>query len=262
MNPEEKDALINVPNAGLTLAEEMGMANKEDRAYFNPGSGYDSSHLRAKDMPFARMEQYFNLQKPPKIKFEDLKSVVTTHVFYNDLPYDSRIDYIKLSPERVLVPITIELNNRDLEFKKQMNFNQATVNVYGVVTSLTGRTMWEFEDIISVEYLDEYFEHGKNKRSEYQHIVGLPPGQRYKLSLVLKDVNSKSCGNKRGRIDRAQIRGRRAANQFDNSCQRHYIGSYQFGSVRAIRNRGYEDSSRCEIRVSAGPEFAYLYADL
>jgi hypothetical protein len=93
-----------------------------------------------------------------------------------------------------LVPISIELNNKDLEFKKQLDFNQASVNVYGAVTSLTGRMMREFEDIISVEFLDQYFERGKNKRSAYQHIVGLPPGQRYKLDLVLKDENSKSTG--------------------------------------------------------------------
>ena len=92
------------------------------------------------------------------------------------------------------MPITIELSNKDLEFKKQLDFNQATVNVYGAVTNLTGRIMREFEDVISVEFLDQYFEYGKNKRSEYQHIVSLPPGQRYKLDLVLKDVNSKSAG--------------------------------------------------------------------
>jgi GWxTD domain-containing protein len=199
MNPEEKDALINVPNAGLTLAEEMGMSNKEDRAYFNPGSynssgSIENSYMRAQDMPFARMERYFKLQKPPQIKFEDLKGIVTTHVIYNTLPYDVRIDYIKLSADRILVPITIEMSNKELEFKKQLDFNQASVNVYGEVKNLTGRTMWEFEDVISVEFLDQYFEHGKNKRSEYQHIVGLPPGQRFKLSLVLKDVNSKSTG--------------------------------------------------------------------
>jgi GWxTD domain-containing protein len=199
MNPEEKDALINVPNAGLTLAEEMGMSNKEDRAYFNPGANsnsgsIESSYMRAQDMPFARMERYFKLQKPPQIKFEDLKGIVTTHVIYNTLPYDLRIDYIKLSAERILVPITLEVSNKELEFKKQLDFNQASVNVYGEIKSLTGRTMWEFEDVISVEFLDQYFEHGKNKRSEYQHIVALPPGQRFKLSLVLKDVNSKSAG--------------------------------------------------------------------
>lgn len=199
MLPEEKDALINVPDAGLTFAEEMGFSDKSDRAYFNPSSWNNpdspQNYLRsAKDSPFSRMERYFNLQKPPQIKFEDLKGMVTTHVIYTTLPYDYRVDYIRLSEDRVLVPITVELSNKDLEFKKQMDFNQATVNVYGCITNLTGRIMREFEDVISVEYLDEYFEYGKNKRSEYQHTVSLPPGQRYKLELILKDVNSKSAG--------------------------------------------------------------------
>ena len=197
--PEEKDALINVPNAGLTMAEEMGLSDKSDRAYFNPSTWNDpnspQNYLRsAKDSPFSRMERYFSLQKPPQIKFEDLKGMVSTHVIYTTLPYDYRVDYIRLSEDRVLVPITVELSNKELEFKKQLDFNQATVNVYGCVSSLTGRIIREFEDVISVEYLDEYFEYGKNKRSEYQHTVALPPGQRYKLELVLKDVNSKSAG--------------------------------------------------------------------
>ena len=200
MNPEEKDALINVPNAGLTLAEEMGLANKADRAYFNPAMANDPNNpqnqfRRAKDSPFNRMEQYFNLQRPPQIKFEDLKSIVTTNITYNALAYDIRTDYIKLSAEKILVPITIELNNKDLEFKKELDFNRAVVNVYGIVTNLGGKIAWEWEDVISVEYLDQYFEVGKTKRSEYQKIIALQPGQRYKLDLALKDENSKSVGS-------------------------------------------------------------------
>jgi hypothetical protein len=150
--------------------------------------------MRAKDSPFSRMEQYFSVQRPPQIKFDDLKSVVTTHVTFNTLPYDYRWDYIKLSPDKILVPITVELSNKELQFKKELDFNRAVVDVYGSVTSLTGRIMYEWDDTISVEFSDEYFEAGKSKRSEYQKIIGLPPGQRYKLDLVLKDENSKSVG--------------------------------------------------------------------
>jgi GWxTD domain-containing protein len=199
MSPDEKDALLVVPNAGLTLAEEMGLSSKEDRAYFNPGSyrngqGPENLFARSKDSAFNRMEQYFNVQRPPKIKFEDLKAVVSTHITYNSLPYDVRTDYIRLSADKVLVPITIELSNRELEFKRELDFNRATVNVYGIVTGLTGRIMAEWEDIISTEFMDQYFQQGKEKRSEYQRIIGLPPGQRFKLDLVLKDVNSKNTG--------------------------------------------------------------------
>jgi GWxTD domain-containing protein len=199
MSPDEKDALINVPNAGLTLAEEMGLADKTDREYYNPSAANDPSNpqnmfRRAKDSPFSRMEQFFGLQRPPQIKFEDLKAMVTTKVTFNTLPYDVRTDYIRLSSDKVLVPITIELNNKELEFKKELDFNRATVNVYGIVTSLTNRIMAEWEDTISTEFIDQYFEQGKDKRSEYQRIIALPPGQRYKLDLILKDINSKNVG--------------------------------------------------------------------
>src|SRR5206468_7011013 len=87
-SPDEKDALMFVPNAGLTRNEEMGLSKKEDRPYFNPSAANNPStgYMRAKDMPFARMEQYFNLQRPPKIKFEDLKSIVATNITYTQLP--------------------------------------------------------------------------------------------------------------------------------------------------------------------------------
>src|SRR5688572_15648192 len=95
MSPDEKDALMHVPNAGLTLNEELGLSTKADRPYFNPSAANDPSQgfMRAKDMPFQRMERYFNLQRPPQIKFDDLKSIVTTSVSYNQLPYEMRMDF-------------------------------------------------------------------------------------------------------------------------------------------------------------------------
>ncbi len=198
MSPDEKDALMMVPGAGLTLNEEMGITKKEDRPYFNPSNANDpayNSFMRAKDQPFERMAQYFNLQRPPQIKFDDLKSIVTARVTYDQVPFRMRTDFIRLSSDKVLVPITIELQNKDLTFKKELDFNRAAVNVYGIVTGLTGRILAEFEHTISVEYVDSQFEQGKQMRSIYQKIVALPPGQRFKLDLVLKDVNSNQSGS-------------------------------------------------------------------
>jgi len=197
MSPDEKDALMNVPGAGLTLTEQMGLSKKEDRPYFNAGNANNSASnpfMRAKDSPFSRMEQFFSLQRPPEVKFNDLKGIVTTHITYDELPYALRTDFIRLGSDKVLVPITIELRNKDLQFKKELNFNRAVVNVYGLITNLTGRIAAEFEHAITQEFTDEFFEQGKGNRSEYQKIVALPPGQRFKLDLVLKDVNSGMLG--------------------------------------------------------------------
>lgn len=197
MSADEKDALMMVPGAGLTLNEQMGISNRADRPYFNPSNANDPSktgYLRAKDMPFERMNQYFSLFRPPQIKFDDLKALVTTNVTYNTLPFYVRTDFIRLGSDKVLVPITLELQNRELEFKKELDFNRAIVNVYGIVTGLTGRILSEFEHTITNEYLDEHFEQGKQNRSIFQKIVALPPGQRFKLDLVVKDINSDKIG--------------------------------------------------------------------
>ncbi len=198
MSPDEKDALLRVPGVGLTLAEEMGLSDKANRPAFNPATltsteGYYAPP--AKYGPFSRMEQFFNLQRPPEIKFEDLKSIVSTNITYNTLPFQLRTDYIKLSPQKVLIPISIELNNKELEFKRELDFNRATVNVYGLVTSLTNKIMAEWEDEIVSDFSDEAFEVGKNRRSVYQRMITLPPGQRYKLDLVLKDVENDNTGS-------------------------------------------------------------------
>jgi len=120
MSPEEKDALLTVPNAGLTQNEQMGISDKADRVNYGAA---DQTYMRAKDQPFERMAVYFNVQRPPQVKFEDLKGVVNTRIYYNQLPYKMRTDFIRLSSDKVLVPITIELDNKDLEFKKELQFN-------------------------------------------------------------------------------------------------------------------------------------------
>jgi hypothetical protein len=76
-----------------------------------------------------------------------------------------------------------------------MDFNRASVNVYGEVISLTNIIWAEFENTISAEYTDEFFEQGKIKRSIYQKMVQLKPGQRYRLDLILKDRNSGYVGS-------------------------------------------------------------------
>ena len=199
MHPDEADALINVEGMGLTLAEEMGLADKRDRAFFNPSGWYDpdnpqSPGSRTKDAPFTRMEQYFNVQRAPKIKFEDLKSVVTTNVTYSSVLFEVRTDYLRLAEDKVLVPITIEIKNSELEFKKDKEFNRAKINMYGIVTGLTNKIHAEWEEEFARDFIDLFFDQSRENSSTFQRVVILPPGQRYKLDLVLKDVNSKKVG--------------------------------------------------------------------
>src|SRR5256714_8756739 len=52
-SPDEKDALLNIPGAGLTLSEQLGLSNKADRI---GGLGDQNSYQREQDSPFARLQ--------------------------------------------------------------------------------------------------------------------------------------------------------------------------------------------------------------
>src|SRR5256886_15544330 len=76
-NADEKDALLMIPNAGLTMAEEMGLSSKADRVANVNGVGNPNS-FREADSPVSRLQLYADLSRPPQIKFNDLASAVNT----------------------------------------------------------------------------------------------------------------------------------------------------------------------------------------
>ena len=60
MDPSEKDALLIVPGAGLTMMEQMGLADKADRFNRTDGThlGTGNQPLPASMNQFERLEQY------------------------------------------------------------------------------------------------------------------------------------------------------------------------------------------------------------
>jgi len=120
MDRSKKDALLMTPNAGLTLYEQMGMSNKSQR--FNGGlerlgMGPDSASQQTKQ--FDRLEQFAKLQAAPKIKFTDLEEAVNSKMILNPMPFDVRADFVKVTSDTVLVPVTIQMRNRDKKIKEK-----------------------------------------------------------------------------------------------------------------------------------------------
>ena len=196
LSPEEKDAMLHVPGVGLTLAEQFGMATKADRPTFSPGNRdyYPLRVRRAKDNPFTRYETFVGVQRPKKIKYDDLKEVVDVNVAYSELAVELRKDYFKLNDEQVLVAVTLTLDHHKLNFKEEKGVYLAKVGVYGLVTTLTKKIIKEFEDDLIQSYRPEFFRQGLHRRSTYQKIIALDRKARYKLSLVVKDLNSGKVG--------------------------------------------------------------------
>ena len=195
MDRSEKDALKNVPNAGLTLYEQMGRSSKADR--FN-GSGLEqigggpmSSNLQSKQ--FERLEQYAKLNQAPAVKFKDLEEVVQHKISYNTMPFDVRTDFVKITSDTVLVPVTVQLRNRDITFTNKDGVQHGVVNIFGRLTTLSGKVAQTFEDTVVADVPAELLPREVENSKIYWKAVPLKSG-RYRLDLVVKDVNGDRMG--------------------------------------------------------------------
>jgi GWxTD domain-containing protein len=195
MDRSEKDALLYTPNAGLTMWEQMGMASKAQRFNGNGierlGLGPDSSMLNSKE--FDRLDQWAKLQQAPKIKFTDLTEEVNSKVILNPMPFDVRADYVKVTSDTVLVPITIQMKNRDITFVNKEGVQRGTVNIYGKLSTLTGKILQPFEDTVQVDVPAELLPRTAENASVYWKSIPMRPGH-YKLYIAVKDVNGDRKG--------------------------------------------------------------------
>jgi GWxTD domain-containing protein len=196
LDRSEKDALLMVPNAGLTMYEQLGLASKNDR--FNQaglerlGVGpMGQTELQSKE--FDRLEQFAKLQQPPKVKFADLEEVVSHKISVNLMPFDVRADFIKVTSDTVLVPVTIQLKNRDITFVNKDGVERGTVNIFGRITTLTGHIAQTFEDTVQADIPAELLPKTAENSQVYWKAVPLRPG-RYRFDVVVKDVNGDRVG--------------------------------------------------------------------
>jgi len=189
MDPSEKDALLYVPNAGLTDLESMGLANKTDRFNRTDGThlGVGGQPLPASMQEFERIEQFAKLQKAPSVKFKDLEAAVTSSIRYNTLPFKTQADFIKITDSTVLAMVTLQFELKDLQFQQKDSISKATINVFGRITNIAGRTINTFEDPITVEVPSDMLGKAIQGSRVYPKAIPLAPGM-YRLTVVCKDV--------------------------------------------------------------------------
>jgi GWxTD domain-containing protein len=196
MDPSEKDALTYVPGAGLTQLESMGLSSKTDR--FN---NTDGTHM-GKPLgmqpesynEFSRLELYSKMFQAPPVKFKDLEAYSTSRIVRDQLKFQYRAsDFLRITSDTVLVPITVQIPIRGLTFKEASGVDSANVNLFARITSLTGRIIQTFEEPLRQDTPASLLQQSLTTSLIYQKAVPLSPGL-YRLDIVLKDTNSGNVG--------------------------------------------------------------------
>jgi GWxTD domain-containing protein len=194
MDPCEKDALAHVPGAGPSLAEMMGQSSRAGRFSNTNGTtcpmplGGPSASMDE----FSNLDRFFRVQRPPE-RFKDLEELVTVRVVHSQIHMDYRADFLRVTSGTVLVPITVQVLNRELAFQSKQGVHSAILNLYGRITSPGGVVVQTFEDVISRDFPESLFQSALNLSSIYQKSVPLRSGL-YRLDLVIKDTLSGNLG--------------------------------------------------------------------
>jgi GWxTD domain-containing protein len=241
-SPDEKDAMLNIPGAGLTLSEQLGLTDKAQRVGGMGGIG-NNNYTREQDSPFSRLQLLADLSRPPQVKFNDLASAVNTGVIEeNPLNFEVRVDFFRQSDERVITAITIQVENKDLVFQDSGGLQQARINIFGRITSVAGRRAGVFEDPVITTATIEELSNAKDRKSAYQKAVALPPGT-YKVDVIVRDVASGATGVRHIALPVPKYDPQKLststlvlAAKLENMGDRPAVGQFVIGQAKVIPN--------------------------
>ncbi len=240
-NANEKDALANVPGAGLTTSEELGLSNKGDRQLGGYGNG--NTYGREQDSPFRRLETITAMQRPPSVKFGDLQSAVDSGVIDNNpLDFDLRVDFFRQSDDRVVTAFTVQASNKELQFKDAGGLQQAQMNIFGRIQAVSGKRSGVFEDSVTTNATAEELVDARDRKSVYQKAIALTPGT-YKVDVVVRDVGTgnrgiRSIGFTVPRYEESKLATSTLilASMLRSTTERDIGASFVIGSAKVIPN--------------------------
>jgi len=198
-SPDEKDALLTVPGAGLTLAEELGLSDKTNRVAFGGMGGSYVDPLfgqRTQDSEFERLRLYADLQRPPSVtKMPGFGGTADPVLVETEvLPVTMRTDYLRVGDDSVVTSFSLLLDHQDLALANKGGIYQGQVSINARITSVAGKRSGNFTDTINTDrFTDRDVAVGQQMKSIYQKNYILPPG-RYKIDLYAQDTNSGKMG--------------------------------------------------------------------
>ena len=160
----EKDALQHVTGAPNSLLNPAG--NNE----------------------FEKLETFVKATSAPPVKFTDLLARANSRITENPLPFDVHADFVRVTGDTVLVPVTVQLKHRDMTFVNQDGVQRATVQLLGRVSTITGKVVQTFEDTVQIDVPAALFARSMDNVALYWKALPLAP-RMYRLDIVAKDVN-------------------------------------------------------------------------
>ena len=140
-----------------------------------------------------------NIMRPPPVKFKDLEALSTSRLVRDQVKFQYRFDFLRITSDTVLVPITVQIPVRQLSFQEKDGVDSASMNMFARITTLSGRVVQTFEDTLRADFPVALLQKSLGTSRIYQKAVPLSPGL-YRLDIVIKDINSGNVGVENTRL--------------------------------------------------------------
>ena len=194
-NPDEKDALIHIPGAGVTFAELSGLETRADRIA-NLGGFGRVNYTRSQDSPFEVLDLFTSLERDQPFERNFLGTATHTPIAdENPINFETQFNYFRQSDNRVLAVLTVQTDNDQLQFTNSGGIETARLNIFGRVITVANRPVGKFEDAVTTTATSEELSTTRSRKSVYARAFTLNPG-RYRVDVVVRDIQSGAGGLK------------------------------------------------------------------
>ena len=137
----EKDALLHVPGAGPdALRSRWAWPSRRTASVAGleqPGQRPDVEQNQSKQ--FDRLEQFAKLHGAAagQVQGPGIVLVEPQALTGPSFLFDVRTDFVKVTDDTVLVPVTLQIKNRDITFNTKDGVSKGVVNILGRVSTIT-----------------------------------------------------------------------------------------------------------------------------
>ncbi len=197
MDPSEKDALLYVPNAGLTMMEQMGLANKADRFTRTDGTrlGVGNEPTSVAD---ATVREAAAVRQSAEAAGHQVQGSGGGCQLEDHLQRPAHAGAGGLHADDELLRLhqhhACSSTARICSSRPRTGCSGPLSIIYARITSMARRVVNTFEDVVSVDVPAELLQEAVKGSSIYGKAVPLAPGM-YRLNVVAKDVVGGNMNN-------------------------------------------------------------------
>jgi len=174
------------PDSDAPSREAIAQTEMDKRMLMNP---LEQLSLMA-GLTKSRGDVLEELERSSRLR--KLKGIVDAKESLTELPFIEKVSYLKGQNDLIYIPLSVELEAKNIAFKKSGERYKGRVNFYIEIKDKTG-TVYQASDRLEMNLKEETYQQRFKNYYQYKHGLSLKPGE-YFFHLVVWDEYNNNVG--------------------------------------------------------------------